>query len=643
MAENDSWKVKIDPEEVGSTMDAFGIDGNTNVVPQRRVLHELIVQTVSERRFPLSDVKYEGGLGKVIKGAKDLPSYKALEQAGDYSPEKISAVLDEMGLERLPVHARAEQVMMVTGGPGTGKTSLVKDLAKSQPEIHRDAAQINPDHYKDLLADRLGLGIGHSEYTHAESSMIANKIMGRLDDKIRAGVPTPHVMLDVVSPNAKRMGFSKHFGKLTVVTGTAPPEVTMERAYSRAFDESGKVIGRVVQSEVVLEGAAKSSRLTPNIFDHPNLEFKLVNKDDLNLPDGKPPPVVAKWDNDTKVLTVEDPDTFMDFVERQDLNVLAENADELFEGVERSAETMAKNLKPYTDKGIQIDLKNPDGKVAISISQNKVDIHDALPSKRGAGFMADMAESFGKLGKNGSLVSGLVFGGLSAAFALAAGSSKAKAAEMAYEAAVPYGETQFDLARGDMEAAARSGTIETASNAGSAGGALAGAAVGTAIAPGIGTVVGGVAGALIGGVGTGYLTEVVYDNFASIKGSVLDISEGAVEHLSAAAQETKSFFGDAWDWMTGQGEPPLDMQSAYARLPDTATPDMPPEVASLVEVKASPQLFQEQFEALAGYDALSEVATYIENNPAEPEHKPSSSLQQDRTIGVGYYSALSLG
>ena len=126
----------------------------------------------------------------MYEGKKKIDTlYQKLEKSGDYTPEKISAVLDELGLERLPLHDRAKQIMMVTGGPGTGKSSLVDEFAKTQPEIYQNAVQINPDDYKDILADPKDLGISHSEYTHKESSLITQKIMGRLDERMAAGLP----------------------------------------------------------------------------------------------------------------------------------------------------------------------------------------------------------------------------------------------------------------------------------------------------------------------------------------------------------------------------------------------------------------------------------------------------------------------
>lgn len=582
------------------------LDGGLS--PQRLVLHELIAQVVSERRVLANGSDFEEALRKHTKTAQAHPTYQALERTGDYSPEKISAALDEIGLERLPLHERAEQVMMVTGGPGTGKSKIVENFADQNPEIYRNAVQIDPDHYKGLLASPDKLGMLHAEYTHEESSMIARKIVRRLDDRMAAGLPAPHVMMDVVSPNAERMAFAKKFDHMTVMTGTAPPEVTVQRAYERGFNEDGSVKGRVIATSVVLDGAAKSSRLMPNVFEHPGLDFTLIN---THLTDSAKIPIVASWDNDARRLNVHDPDAFMDFVERQNINTAARSPEEIYRGMNRSPQKMAENLKSYTDKSVQIDLLKPDGDVAVSIKPGTAEIHHAdLPTRRGEGFVAELAEHTGKLGKNGGVIAGVALGTLSGAFTLAAGGSKAEAAQAVYEAAVPYGETQLDLAHGNLKAAEKSATIETASNIGSLGGAAAGAAIGTMIVPGVGTFIGAGVGALSGGVGTGYLTEKVYDNYAQIKNGAIRFTHETADNLINAVQETKRFLTLRFD-----NKPAPDVQAAFRALPDSVTPDMPPEVTALVEVKASRTLFEKNFAEIKEHGGLSEVLAYIEANP----------------------------
>ncbi len=241
-----------------------------------------------------------------------------------------------------------------------------------------------------------------------------------------------------------------------------------------------------------------------------------------------------------------------------------------------------------------------------------------------------ISETTGKLGRNGGMVAGVVLGTLSSAFALASGSSKAEAAEMFYETAVPYGETQIDFARGDLEAAKRSAAIETASNIGFLGGAAAGAGVGTKLGAGVGTfifpgvgtaagagigaVAGGLIGGLGGGLGTAYLMEKIRDNYAVLKSGAVHLAQEAAESLTSAVQETGRFLASQFD-----DKPVLDARTAFASLPDRVTSDMPPEVAALVEVKAVPELFRKSFAEIERHSGLPEVLAYIEAHPPETE------------------------
>lgn len=228
--------------------------------------------------------------------------------------------------------------------------------------------------------------------------------------------------------------------------------------------------------------------------------------------------------------------------------------------------------------------------------------------------LGKMAETFGRLGKNGGLIAGAAFGTLSGAFTLAAGGNSAQAAEAVYEGAVPYGETSLDAVRGDIEAMKRSGTIETASNIGAGSGTLAGAAIGTAIMPGVGTAVGAVVGGIGVGLTSGEITGLVYDNFEAIKGGAVNISNKAADVLNVAARKTAGL----WNWVQGNDAPEIDLTAAFNGLPNAAADDMPPEVVSLVELKQSPDLFEKQFESLKEDGSLYQVAAYIENNPLPP-------------------------
>ena len=601
MSENNPFNVTVELPDGIDSRAAFS-DTNGNYLPSRQALHGLIVQAVTERNFNFGDQKYEDNLLQKLQEARGLHSFQSLEASGNVSSEKISAILDEMGLEKLPLHSKAEQVMMVTGGAGTGKTSIVDRLSNANPDIYQNAVQINPDHYKDLLAPKTEWAEKHGTYTHFESSTIADEIIETIQGNMDQNLPSPHVMMDVSTPFPNYMNFSKRFENLTVLTGAVSAEEAANRAYSRGYEADGsvKLDSRVTPSFVVFNSAANSSKMMSNIFEHPNLEFTMLSTDNPN------PTLVATWDNETRTLAVHDPDKFLDFVERQDINVNAKSPEQLFEGVERSPEKLAQNLQPYTDKGVTIDFMGADDKPAITISPKGAEVHADLQSVRGTGFMADMAESFGNIGKNGGVVAGLAFGTLSGAFTLAAGGDSAQAAEAVYEAAVPYGETQFDLADGDMEAAQRSATIETASNIGAAGGALAGAAIGTAIMPVVGTAVGAVVGGIGAGIASGEATELIYDH----------------------ADDIADFFDHGDDRL-------------LERLPTVSDENMPPELQHFIEIKKLLVDAQNEREALGAdkwfsddglddrRDALDEKIERIEQmyDEAYDEYEDNGALE----------------
>ena len=286
----------------------------------------------------------------------------------------------------------------------------------------------------------------------------------------------------------------------------------------------------------------------------------------------------VRWDAPTQSVIATDPQRLSDMLERR-------------------------NITPqrYAELGASLKIEAPNG-------------------------LKNAAESLADFGKKAGPVAGVVVGGLAGTFTLAAGGSKAEAAQVVYETAVPYGETQLDLARGDLEAAKRSATIETASNIGFLGGAAAGAklgaGVGTLFFPGAGTAagtgVGAVAGGLIGGFGGGfgaaYLMEKIHDNYATLKSGTIRLAHETAASFTDSVQETKRLLGS---WF--KKDPALDVQTAFASLPDSVTPDMPPEVAALVEVKAVPELFRKSFAEIEQHGGLSEVAAYLANHPPEAE------------------------
>lgn len=327
-------------------------------------------------------------------------------------------------------------------------------------------------------------------------------------------------------------------------------------------------------------------------------------------------------------------------IDQIDLSIAGDQTHDLYEEMQKIERTAKLENRPLTEAEMEKwERLLEEQRIEFDRASHKANL-DTLLNEKGAATLQNhrnsrlevMAETFGKLGKNGGVIAGLALGTLSGAFTLAAGGSKAEAAQVVYEAAVPYGETQIDLARGDVMAAEKSATVETATNIGSLGGAAAGAAIGTMILPGIGTAIGAGIGALGGGVGTSYLTEKIHDNYAQIKSGTIRLADEATESLTNAVQKTKQFLAGWFD-----GKPALDARTIFNALPDSVTPDMPPEVAALVEVKASPELFEKSFAEIEQHGSLPEVRAYIEAHP--PEAKQSVPIAENHPVHYAHSPA----
>lgn len=182
-----------------------------------------------------------------------------------------------------------------------------------------------------------------------------------------------------------------------------------------------------------------------------------------------------------------------------------------------------------------------------------------VPSPHGtsSGFLGRAAEQLSHMGKNSGVIGGVVLGAAAGAATLLSTGSAAEAAQTVYETAVPYGETQIDVVQGDMQAAAKSATIETASNIGGLGGAVAGAAAGAAIGsvvPVVGTAVGAAAGAVIGGIGAGVataaITETVLEHGQAIADAASDAANSVADFASETAGTVGNYASSAWSSLT---------------------------------------------------------------------------------------------
>jgi hypothetical protein len=355
------------------------------LTPQRELLHEIIVQAVTERKINATPTaSYEKQLEAAVLKVTSAPQYQALAAKGTFSQRDVSALLDATALERLPMVESDKRitVLMATAGPATGKTALIETLATKEPEIYRNAAIVNSDDYKPLLARKAEYGSGYANAAHAESAFLSDKIMARLSQQIDLG-RAPHVVLDIVTLSEQRMAFAQKSGQLIVATGTAPPDITLERSEKR-----GKETGRVVPTDAVLAGTRAVSATTPRIFEHPNVQMELF---DTNVPYRSPHKLVAKYEGSTKTLVIHNPDTFIDFVERQNLNPQAKSTAQLFTPNVQTPESIAQGLKSYTDRGVTLAFLDARGELAMSVSREGVDQVRPLVSQRGNIFFSELA------------------------------------------------------------------------------------------------------------------------------------------------------------------------------------------------------------------------------------------------------------
>lgn len=578
---DDAWSIKNEAVGRADTLDKFSQNGNLN--PQRELLHETIVQAVTERRIITDPTQsYDAQLEDVMDKIKNSPDYAELERSGSFSRDQVSQLFDKAGLERLPEVPTADQVTtMVTGGPATGKTGIVRAAAQSMPDIIDNSARINPDDYKALLASPQEYGAAYADMAHREGGQVTEKILGRLEEKIQSG-RAPHVLMDVVAPNDRRMAFANQSPSLVVLTGTAPPEVTVERAHNRGLEE-----GRQVPTNIVLEGNAKISETLPRVLEHPNVELAIYNTD---VPRGERPTLIAQYDSDTSRLIVKDPDGFADFMERRNLNRDANAPDKLWPEGAKSPEKAAEGISAYTDKGITIELQGADGKPAIVISPSGVESFQDIPSKRGSEFFEDVTESLDSKRvpdmTMGHEPSPSTHGGQVATPDIPRAAAPSLMAEFGRRAGVVAGigigvyTGAAMLSEGASASEAALGTAEAAIPGVSAAVALEEGRYGESVMRGIEEIP-------LGIIATEILRPIARGLGADIDQSMGQMIIDRVTSRATESPEQQKFM------------------QVFDGLPSTATPDMPPEVASLVEQKSMLLQAEAKFESTNSSDMMA--------------------------------------
>lgn len=399
---NNGWDIEnAVPKGVQDSL-ARNLDTSGALLPERDLLHEVIIQAVTERRVQVDPTRdFDEQLYNKVNEIRSSDAFAELAEKGEFTQQDVSRLLDNAGMGRLPTVPQAEHAtIMVTGGPATGKTALVNSVQAQRPDIVDNAARINPDDYRALFASPGEFGQAYADMAQLECNTISKAIMSRLQERIATG-DAPHVLLDVVSPNERRMALANQSNELIVVAGTKSPEAAVEHSFLRGKPTVDDVTditvpGRQTPTFVVLEGAAKASGSNPEIFQHPNVSFELFDTNTGRNPETgrfNPPKSVASWDPETKTMTVHDADMFVDFVERQNLNDQAKSVDELFSQADRTPASIADNLSAYTDRGITIEFENPEtNRVAMAFTPDGVEVNEQLPSNRGNGFFNDLAE-----------------------------------------------------------------------------------------------------------------------------------------------------------------------------------------------------------------------------------------------------------
>lgn len=140
MANNDPYNVKTELTDGIDSIARFSTpDGGLH--PQRIVLHEMIIQTVSERKILLQGKDFEESLRHSVNAARRVPTFQELEKSGDYTPEK-------MVNPHFRVHVKSESC----GRPAT----WIKALKRKRKSFYPCASMARAVCIQGLNADGCG-------------------------------------------------------------------------------------------------------------------------------------------------------------------------------------------------------------------------------------------------------------------------------------------------------------------------------------------------------------------------------------------------------------------------------------------------------------------------------------------------------
>lgn len=394
---HNEWNVVSVSKPHADTLEKHTDPANNKLKPHRQLLHELVTQLVTERDiYDPADLKPYGiQLFNFVENLSRTDAYKALEKNGLYDRQTVSLYLDGLRVNQLPAAASGSHTtIMITGGPGTGKSALAQRMAKEHEGIFSKAARINPDDYRAILADPTEYGSSYADAAQQEMYQLFNKISKRLKKAVKSG-SAPHIVLDIVAPTEPRMQMARNSSKLILVAATVEPEIALKRAFERGKTEidrgnGKKRPGRIVPSKVVLEGSRKASEAFANGFTHPNAEIKIFSTD---VPVGEPQILVAEKSANDYNLNVNDPDRFTEFMMHESLNEHANSSKDLY-GERVSLESLATSIGKYTSQNINLRLIGPKGDPALTFTKEGVTEHEKLYSRRESSFYPDLAKSY---------------------------------------------------------------------------------------------------------------------------------------------------------------------------------------------------------------------------------------------------------
>lgn len=245
----------------------------------------------------------------------------------------ISDAVDECGFERLEIPDPEDRVtFMMAGAPACGKGSAVATVA-SMAEEHLD---IEWDNTVKVNTDTHRLMISHSHITgersefsgtlnNHEAGLLTDLAYSRLQKKVDKGVG-PHILIDGVNMSKERMELGMaNSGKLLLTVVTVPPEISVERAFSR-----GQGDGRFVPTSYNL---SKHRQVSKNFFKDleaamgKNAEIILF---DTNVPKGVTPKRIMTADLGRRSITIYDKKLFSEFLAKANIDVTATCSKDLY-------------------------------------------------------------------------------------------------------------------------------------------------------------------------------------------------------------------------------------------------------------------------------------------------------------------------